>query len=288
MNGTASGGGYELALACDDLIDDGSSTSRRRRCCLGVLPGTGGLTRLVDRRRAPRPRRFLLDHRRGHAWRARRRVGPRRRGRAAVVPPRTTTERAGELARRSDRPWRGAAPRCRRWRAPRPRRRSTTRVTLLDPARRVATLPYTPAGRSPATRPSCRRRRDAWAIAARRELDDALLHLRTNEPEIGVVLLRTEGDAEAVLAADNAGAERGHWLVRETLLLQRRVLKRLTSADVLCDRRRRRRCRVTVRAGARRRPQLHGRRRSARRVVGTQLRPSFDGERPHPAGDPLQ
>jgi benzoyl-CoA-dihydrodiol lyase len=69
---------------------------------------------------------------------------------------------------------------------------------------------------------------DAWAIAAWRELDDALLHLRTNEPEIGVVLLRTEGDAEAVLAVDRMlAAERGHWLVRETLLLQRRVLKRL-------------------------------------------------------------
>jgi benzoyl-CoA-dihydrodiol lyase len=69
---------------------------------------------------------------------------------------------------------------------------------------------------------------EAWAIAAWRELDDAILHLRLNEPEIGLVLLRTEGDLEAVLAVDRTLAEhRSHWLVREVLLLQRRVLKRI-------------------------------------------------------------
>jgi len=68
----------------------------------------------------------------------------------------------------------------------------------------------------------------AWGIAAWRELDDALLHMRVNEPEIGLVLLRTAGDPEAVLAVDRMLLEhRAHWLVREVLLLQRRVLKRL-------------------------------------------------------------
>src|SRR4030095_16168158 len=69
---------------------------------------------------------------------------------------------------------------------------------------------------------------DAWAIAAWRELDDAILHLRVNEPEIGVIALRTEGDPQAVLAVDAALARhRSDWLVREILVLQRRVLKRL-------------------------------------------------------------
>jgi benzoyl-CoA-dihydrodiol lyase len=143
-----------------------------------------------------------------------------------------TTERAGELAQRSDRPAeaRGIAlpPLAR---TGTPTALDYAHVTLtLDPARRVATLlVHAPRGPQPGDATELLAAgADAWAIAAWRELDDALLHLRTNEPEIGVVLLRTEGDAEAVLAVDRMlAAERGHWLVRETLLLQRRVLKRL-------------------------------------------------------------
>ena len=236
LNGTASGGGYELALACDEilLIDDGSSTvSLPEVPLLGVLPGTGGLTRLVDKRRVRRDRADFFSTTaegmrgaRAVEWGLVDEVVPRSRFAAR------TTERAGELAQRSDRPAeaRGVAL------PPLPRTETPAaldyaHVTLtLDRARRVATLLVrAPRGPQPGDATELLATgADAWAIAAWRELDDALLHLRTNEPEIGVVLLRTEGDAGAVLAVDRMlAAERGHWLVRETLLLQRRVLKRL-------------------------------------------------------------
>ena len=236
LNGTASGGGYELALACDEilLVDDGSSAvSLPEVPLLGVLPGTGGLTRLVDKRRVRRDHADFfattaegVRGARAVEWKLVDEVVPRSRFDERVCA------RARELARRSDRP-EGA----RGIELPPLERRTSAdaleyeHVSLtFDRDRRVATLLV----RAPrATQPSTpdalvAAGARAWGIAAWRELDDALLHMRVNEPEIGLVLLRTAGDPEAVLAVDRMLVEhRAHWLVREVLLLQRRVLKRL-------------------------------------------------------------
>jgi benzoyl-CoA-dihydrodiol lyase len=236
LNGTASGGGYELALACDEivLVDDGSAAvSLPEVALLGVLPGTGGLTRVVDKRKVRRDRADFFSTtaegirgQRAADWNLVDEVVPKSRFQERV------RERAEALARRSDRPATEAGITL-----PTLRCRETAdgleygHVTLaLDRVRRVATLTVrAPDGPEP-TSPEgfLRAGGHAWAIAAWRELDDAILRLRLNEPEIGLVLLRTEGDPQAVLAVDHVVAEhRAHWLVREILLLQRRVLKRL-------------------------------------------------------------
>jgi len=233
LNGTASGGGYELALACDEilLVDDGSAAvSLPEVALLGVLPGTGGLTRVVDKRRVRRDHADFFSTtaegvrgERAAAWNLVDEVVPRSRFQARV------RERAEALAARSDRPADGAGIELP------PLSRQETNLGIdyrnvslaIDRARRVATLTIRAPRDAQPARPADLGA-DAWAVAAWRELDDAILHLRLNEPEIGLVLLRTEGDPEAVLAVDRGLAEhRGHWLVREILLLQRRVLKRI-------------------------------------------------------------
>jgi benzoyl-CoA-dihydrodiol lyase len=236
LNGTASGGGYELALACDEilLVDDGSAAvSLPEVALLGVLPGTGGLTRVVDKRHVRRDHADFFSTtaegvrgERAAAWRLVDEAVPRSRFQVRV------SERAAALARRSDRPADGAGIELR------PLRRRAAEdgieyghVALsIDRAPRVATLTVRAPRDPQPTVPGdfVRAGAEAWAIAAWRELDDAILHLRANEPEIGLVLLRTEGDPEAVLAVDRTiAAHRGHWLVREILLHQRRVLKRI-------------------------------------------------------------
>jgi benzoyl-CoA-dihydrodiol lyase len=233
LNGTASGGGYELALACDEilLVDDGSAAvSLPEVALLGVLPGTGGLTRVVDKRRVRRDHADFFSTtaegvrgERAAAWNLVDEVVPRSRFQARVG------ERAAALARRSDRPADGVGIEL----PPLARRVSEAGIEYahvaltIDRAGRVATLTVR-APREPQPERPEQFGAEAWAIAAWRELDDAILHLRANEPEIGLVLLRTEGDPEAVLAVDRAlAAHRGHWLVREILLHQRRVLKRI-------------------------------------------------------------
>jgi benzoyl-CoA-dihydrodiol lyase len=235
LNGTASGGGYELALACEEilLVDDGSAAvSLPEVALLGVLPGTGGLTRVVDKRRVRRDHADFFSTTaegvrgaRAAEWGLVDEAVPRSRFQSRVA------ERAAALAARSDRPGGPGID------LPPLRRRATadgvdySHVTLaIDRTRRVATLtiraPREPQPSSPDE--LLRVGADAWAIAAWRELDDAILHLRFNEPEVGLVLLQTEGDPAAVLAVDRTIAEhRAHWLVREALLLQRRVLKRI-------------------------------------------------------------
>jgi benzoyl-CoA-dihydrodiol lyase len=236
LNGTASGGGYELALACDEilLVDDGSSAvSLPEVALLAVLPGTGGLTRVVDKRRVRRDHADFFSTTaegvrgaRAVEWKLVDEVVPRSRFEARVA------ERAAALAAAAGRADAATGIDL----SPLERRATADGLAYrhvalaIERATRVATVvvraPTEPQPADPAG--LLRAGADAWAIAAWRELDDALLHLRFNEPEIGLVLLRTEGDPEAVLAVDATLARhRAHWLVREILLLQRRVLKRL-------------------------------------------------------------
>ena len=236
LNGAASGGGYELALACDKiiLVNDGSSAvSLPEVPLLGVLPGTGGLTRVTDKRKV---RRDLADFfattaegvrgSRAVEWKLVDEVAPRARFEHRV------SELARELATRGEPAKEAPGIEL----GPLDKDESQDRVEYryvgleIDRARKVASLivkaPDTPQPEDPRgfVQAGC----SAWALAAWRELDDAILHLRFNEPTIGVILLRTEGDARAVLAADRAVAlHREHWLVREILLHQKRVLKRL-------------------------------------------------------------
>jgi benzoyl-CoA-dihydrodiol lyase len=235
LNGTASGGGYELALACDEIVlaEDGSSAvSLPEAPLLAVLPGTGGLTRLVDKRRV---RRDLAD--------AFATVAEGVRGKRAVewgivdeAPPRARFEEAVKrrlaamVARSRRRAFRPVAL------PPLEARRSDggaeyRHVSLeVDAAARTATLLVrAPEGREPETPQALEEAgARAWAISAFRELDDALLELRLNHPAIGVVALRTAGSPEAVLAVDRMlAAHAEHGLVREVVLHVRRVLKRL-------------------------------------------------------------
>jgi benzoyl-CoA-dihydrodiol lyase len=235
VNGTAAGGGYELALACDEiiLVDDRASTvSLPEVPLLGVLPGTGGLTRLVDKRHV---RRDLADV-----------FSTRAEGVGAALAlqwglvdatasrstfPEVVAARARAWAATSDRPG-GAgvtlAPLLRSvdgdtWRWPHVEVR-------LDRAASAATIVvHAPGPTEPGDVDALQRAgADAWALAACRALDDAILHLRFNEPTIGTWVLRTEGDARAVLAVDetlDAGA--GHWLVREIRAYWARTFKRL-------------------------------------------------------------
>jgi benzoyl-CoA-dihydrodiol lyase len=237
VNGTAAGGGYELALACDDilLVDDRSSAvSLPEVPLLGVLPGTGGLTRVVDKRHV---RRDLAD------VFATRTEGVR--GAQAVewglvdaVAPRTKFDeeaRARALARAeaSDRPADARGVEL----TPLERRvdGSGLRYPHLDVRldRELGTAWFTLSGPSAGAVPSTPEAiveagAAFWPLALARELDDAMLHLRFNEPELGTWVFQTKGDPAAVLAYDDVLREHAsHWLVREIRLFWRRTLKRL-------------------------------------------------------------
>src|SRR5215471_14110029 len=236
LNGTASGGGYELALACDEilLIDDGNSAvSLPEVPLLGVLPGTGGLTRVVDKRKV---RRDLADFFSTHAegvkgrraleWRLVDQLVPKSKFQQVVA------DRAKALAAKSDRPASGKGILL----TPLDERVSESGteyrfVSLkLRPAQRLAELTVRGPSKPPPATPEALAAEgaDAWAIRAFRELDDALLRLRINHLEIGTVLLKTEGDPKRLLEWDEWLA-RGvqDALIREVLHLQKRVLKRV-------------------------------------------------------------
>ncbi len=236
LNGTASGGGYELALACDEilLIDDGNSAvSLPEVPLLGVLPGTGGLTRVVDKRKVRRDQADFfstvaegIKGKRAVEWRLVDQVVPKSKFTQVVA------DRAKALAAKSDRPANGKG-------IPLPplgEQVSATgvkyrHVTLaVDGARRLATLTVkAPEDAPPANGDALvSAGADVWALRAFRELDDALLRLRINHLDIGTVVLRTEGDGAKVLAFDQfLASNASHWAVREVLHFQKRVLKRL-------------------------------------------------------------
>jgi len=229
-NGTAAGGGYELALACDEiwLVDDRSSAvSLPEVPLLGVLPGTGGLTRITDKRRV---RRDLADvfctdpdgarGRRALEWGLVDRTAPPQRFEAAV------RARAEELAA-----WPGlpagepvALMPLKRHIEPDGYRYRNVRVRI-DDERRLAEITVSgPSAPVAVERSAC-----WWPLAAARELEDAVLMLRTNHEQVGAWVLKTEGDPEALLAVDALlaeGAETDRFL-RETVAWWRRALTRL-------------------------------------------------------------
>src|SRR5262245_21205968 len=236
VNGPCAGGGYELALACDEilLVDDASSAvSLPEVPLLAVLPGTGGLTRLVDKRKV---RRDLADvfsslgegvkGKRAVAWRLVDETVPLSRF-AARIP-----EKAKALAEASPARTGPGVP-LRPLEAAYRGDGADYRYVTLDvaAAARTASLLVTgPEAGEPETAEAMRARGSAlWALEAFRELDDALLDLRFNRPEIGVVVLRTQGDAARILAADRAlhAAAGGDWFANEVLHHMKRVLKRL-------------------------------------------------------------
>lgn len=233
LNGTASGGGYELAIACDEiyLVDDGNSAvSLPEVPLLGVLPGTGGLTRLVDKRKVRRDRADVfstlaegLKGKRAKEW--------------GLIDGYFPTSKFQESIDARVKQLEGASS-------------SDTGVKLnpvqfettdnsrdykyvklkLNREQRYADLTlHAPEGPQPTTADEIFELGDSyWPLQAYRELDDAILHLRVNEPLIGLVCIRTKGNPDDVLAIDQTlAANHEHWFVREIVLNMARVLRRL-------------------------------------------------------------
>lgn len=236
LNGITAGGGYELALACDEILmvdDRSSAVSLPEVPLLGVLPGTGGLTRVIDKRkvrhdyadifctmsegvRAERAMEWkLVDHR----------AKPQQFAEAIA-------QHAGRLAEQSDRPERASGVTL----TPLQRQVDETSyrypnvAVAIDRNMRTATITlHAPDKPQPADIEGILAAGvEWWPLALARELDDAILMLRTNELDIGTWLLKSRGDIDAVLAADAMlDAHRGHWFVRETIGMLRRTLARL-------------------------------------------------------------
>ena len=224
VSGTAAGGGYELAVTADHimLIDDRkSSVSLPELPLLAVLPGTGGLTRVTDKRRVRRDRADVfcateegVRGRRAVEWRL---VDE-------IVPPsawdKTVAARAQDIAAASPRPRDAAGVVL----APLDRRIAAQSITYphlrveLDRGRGLATLIVLGPDAAPPDSPDAAQAQGCafWPLAMARALDDAILHLRANEPELGVWVLRTEGDPALVLAHDALlDGHPDHWLMRE-------------------------------------------------------------------------
>ena len=234
VKGSAAGGGYELALATDHimLVDDRrSSVSLPETPLLGVLPGTGGLTRVTDKRKV---RRDLADLFCATEEGARGKKAVDWRLVDEVVAnskwTETVDQRAREFAARSDRPHDGKGvklpPLTKAMNGKSIRYSHVTVDIIGDAARAVVTL-HGPKS-VPASLTQARElASDFWPLVVARELDDATLHLRFNEPQIGLVVFRSEGDAAAVLAHDRFLAEEGDWFTREVRHYLKRVFKRI-------------------------------------------------------------
>lgn len=236
VNGACAGGGYEVALACDEilLIDDRSSAvSLPEVPLLGVLPGTGGLTRVTDKRKVRHDRAdifcTLVEGVRGERAKEWRLVDD-------VIKPNLFAEgvkkRAAELAATSNRPVgaKGVAL------TPVQREDSADALTYkfvqvtIDRKQRIATLVVKAPDADVPTDIAAIEAQGAawWPLQMARELDDAILQLRSNELDIGTWVLKTEGDAGRVLAADATLQKfADNWFVRETTGMLRRTLARL-------------------------------------------------------------
>ena len=236
LNGATAGGGYEIALACDEIVmvdDRSSNVSLPEVPLLGVLPGTGGLTRVVDKRKV---RRDLADvfctnadgvrAARAKEWGLVDHIAPPAKFQDLVK------ERCAVLAAGSSR------PEVARGISLRPLERTIDARGFnyphvdveFDRAARSATVTVrAPLGPQPQTADDIVAAGDAWwPLAFARQLDDAILMLRTNELELGLLILRSEGSADALLALGKQFADlRDHWLVRETIGLLRRTFARL-------------------------------------------------------------
>ncbi len=234
VNGTAAGGGYEIALACDEivLIDDGSSTvSLPEVPLLGVLPGTGGLTRVVDKRHVRKDRADLFATKaegfRGQTavdWGLVDSTAPRNRFAEHVA------ERARVLAEGSSRPGGPgvALTPLARTKADDAIAYSHVSATIDRAARRVDIEVRGPETDPPADADGVRELGvDWWPMAVTRELDDLVLRLRTNETGIGTWVIRTSGDTDRVLAHDAQLADLDDWFVTEVRHYWKRTLKRL-------------------------------------------------------------
>jgi benzoyl-CoA-dihydrodiol lyase len=235
LNGTASGGGYELAIACDEiyLVDDGNSAvSLPEVPLLGVLPGTGGLTRLVDKRKVRRDRADVfstlaegLKGKRAKEWRLIDGYFPTSKFEEGMN---SRVEQV--VAAAGSEPGLGIKLNALAVESTADSRNYKYVKLALHREQRYADLTVIgPDGAQPTTPEQIHELGDAyWPLQVYRELDDALLHLRVNEPEIGLVCLRTEGSIESVLEVDRVlAANRDHWLVREIILHMARVLRRL-------------------------------------------------------------
>jgi benzoyl-CoA-dihydrodiol lyase len=236
VNGACAGGGYELALACDEIIlvdDRSSAVSLPEVPLLGVLPGTGGLTRVTDKRKV---RHDLADifcttnegvrGQKAKDWRLVDDIAK------PAVFAATVQERALELAKGSDRPANGKGV------ALTPLQRTIEANALrypfvnieIDRAKRTASFTIkAPSGAQPGDVAGIEAAGSNWyPLQLARQLEDAILEMRTNELDIGLWLMKTEGDAAAVLAMDaTLAAHKNHWLVRETLGYLRRTFSRL-------------------------------------------------------------
>jgi benzoyl-CoA-dihydrodiol lyase len=234
LNGTASGGGYELAIACDEiyLVDDGNSAvSLPEVPLLGVLPGTGGLTRLVDKRKIRRDRADVfstlaegLKGKRAKEWgliddtfptsKFQEGIDSRVQQILTSTSPTATGIKLNPLTFDE---------------TENSRKYKYVKVDLHRDQRYADLTIHGPEGAQPSTPEEIEELGDRyWPLQAYRELDDALLHLRVNEPLVGLVCLRAKGSAEQVLAVDKTlAANREHWLVREILAHMARVLRRL-------------------------------------------------------------
>ena len=242
LNGTASGGGYELAIACDEiyLVDDGNSAvSLPEVPLLGVLPGTGGLTRLVDKRKVRRDRADVfstlaegLKGKRATEWGLIDDSFPTSKFQEAVYArvAQIVNLPSGGDAQVSNLRQTGIKLNPLEFTSTADTREYKYIGLKLNREKRYADLTVRgPESDLPTTPEDIQKRGDGyWPLRAFRELDDVLLYLRVNEPEIGLVCLRTQGRIDNVLAVDKTlTANRDHWLIREIILQMARVLRRL-------------------------------------------------------------
>jgi len=236
LNGITSGGGYELALAADEilLVDDGNAAVALPEApLLAVLPGTGGLTRLVDKRMVRRDRADVfstlvegIKGKRAIDWKLVDSLAARSRFDDAVK------ERAEALAKTSTRNAEGPGIELKPLDAKRTDESLEYKhvtVTIDQDSRHAEIVVRGPEGEQPQTAEAIR---DAgveyWPLAVARELDNALLHLRFNEATCGLLIIKTQGSSDAVLAVDETLSKHAdHWLVNEIILKMRRVFKRL-------------------------------------------------------------